>query len=143
MKKTHAFQPGFRISKTDVVTILLAFALAGWAASAGLWPLGVLLLYVKAHFFLFCNVFRINRGPELIWAVVFVGMYYLGHLRGFPSPSIFLGAGSGLAALLIAWQTRRPDYHGILWQRWNPGLPAWWENYVKGSSEHGDPPVAR
>ena len=100
----------------------------------GGWQLGVLLLYVKAHFFLFCNVFRINRGPMLIWAAVFVGLFYFDHLGGFPGAAIFFGAVSGLAALLIAWQTRRPDYHGILWRTWNPGLPAWRENYDKGSS---------
>lgn len=63
--------PGFRFSITDAVVIALVAA-----ATFALWPVvqeySLLPAIVLAHFFLFCNVFRVPRRFELFWAVCFV-----------------------------------------------------------------------
>ncbi len=62
---------GFRFSAADAAVIVVAAA-----ATVVLWgPIGELALLfpvVVVHFFLFCNVFRIRRSYELVWADVFV-----------------------------------------------------------------------
>ncbi|WP_156346572.1 hypothetical protein [Verrucomicrobium spinosum] len=61
------FAPGFRFSWTDALVLILGAGLTGWLASfAG--ELALLAAWVIGHFFLFCNVFRIGRKPELVWA---------------------------------------------------------------------------
>lgn len=63
--------PGFRFSITDAFVIALVVA-----ATVALWPVvqeySLLPAIVLAHFFLFCNVFRVPRRFELFWAVCFV-----------------------------------------------------------------------
>jgi len=62
---------GFRFSKTDGIVIgmfLSAMAILGFLGSVLWWILAIALV----HFFLFCNVFRISRPFELIWAALFV-----------------------------------------------------------------------
>ena len=58
---------GFRLWTTDVVVLGLCAP-----AACVLWPwigeASLLLPVVLAHFFLFCNVFRVRRAAELIWA---------------------------------------------------------------------------
>src|SRR5437899_12307034 len=62
---------GFRFSVIDAVA-LSAFALviAGlhWLGSSLWWVVAI----VAAHFFLFCNVFRLARCREMIWAALFI-----------------------------------------------------------------------
>ncbi|CAK0748261.1 hypothetical protein CCP3SC1_1760005 [Gammaproteobacteria bacterium] len=36
------------------------------------WWAGLLIGLVLGHFFLFCNVFRVTRQTELIWAGAFI-----------------------------------------------------------------------
>ena len=55
----------------DVAVILLG-AVAGILAYAAIGDVGLFIPYVVAHFFLFCNVFRIRRPPELVWAFAFL-----------------------------------------------------------------------
>ena len=62
---------GFRFSVIDAA-IVAAWALATW----GLWPMlgrmAIVFPIVLGHFFLFCNVFRVPRPPELMWSGAFV-----------------------------------------------------------------------
>ena len=62
---------GFRFSLVDGAAIVVCAA-ATHTAWPALGPLSLVLPYVLGHFFLFCNVFRVRRPPELIWAGVFV-----------------------------------------------------------------------
>jgi len=130
--KGRVFAPGFRISVWDAV-VLCGGALGAWWLYRIEWWIGVLLAWVVGHFFLFCNVFRISRGPELIWAAVFVllcASRLLFHVPGWMAT--FLGSVL-VAMLLIALEMVRPCYHGIGWQKINPTLPEWWKS--KGTQE--------
>ena len=95
----------------------------GWNVE---WWLGVLIGFVVLHFFLFCNVFRIARRPELVWAGVFVLLAGLAIVFEMPAWWMVFGGGLLLSAILIALETRKPGYHGVGWRRWNPGLEEWW-----------------
>ena len=64
------FTPGFRISLFDVL-VLIAGMIGAFIVGVQVWWAGMVIGFVVGHFFLFCNVFRIGRKPELIWAAVF------------------------------------------------------------------------
>ncbi|MDA0750697.1 MAG: hypothetical protein O2964_08295 [Verrucomicrobia bacterium] len=126
MKTKTKFQPGFRISAMDV-GILVAGVMGAsivWSSSV-LWAL--IILFVVAHFFMFCNIFRIPRRPELIWAGTFISLSFMTIVFELPGWLITAGTSFGLAAILIRQSMRRPDYHGVAWQKINPGLRDWWE----------------
>ena len=121
------FRPGFRWSAVDALVLL-----AGAGGTALLWPhsreLAFICSFVVGHFFLFCNVFRIGRLPELVWAGVFLLLASGTLLAG--TPSLFTTASSTLflSLGLIMREMRLPRYHGVLWQKVNPGLPQWWQS---------------
>lgn len=54
------FQPGFRLSVTDIFIVV-----GGGAAAAAVWTfdqrLSISIAFVVLHFFLFCNVLRMSR----------------------------------------------------------------------------------
>ena len=62
---------GFRLSTIDVVVLVASAALTVilWQPTATYSFIGFL---VVIHFFLFCNVFRIPRRPELLWGACFL-----------------------------------------------------------------------
>ncbi|MFL6657686.1 MAG: hypothetical protein ACJ8GW_06430, partial [Massilia sp.] len=91
--------------------------------------LGWVILFVAFHFFLFCNVFRIARHLELMWAVMFVLLAVCGITTGEPGLLALYCASSMFAVGLITWHMRQPSYHGIGWQRINPALPQWWQDH--------------
>jgi hypothetical protein len=113
---------GFRISRSDVVVLLVAGVAAGM-----LWPINRLCasitLIVVGHFFLFCNVIRLHRKWELLWAAIFVanatvwwGLW--ADLRVWP----VLVTQLPVTIVLIAIQMRSRSYRGIGAQRLNPHL---------------------
>lgn len=120
----ESFRPGFRISRTDA-GVLVTSTLAVAAVARHHVELAVLAATVVLHFFLFCNVFRVARAPELLWAAVFVGSVVARHALALPW---LLPASVVLLTTLaiIGRELRKPSYHGIGWQRWNPGLPEWY-----------------
>jgi hypothetical protein len=126
MPPARQFRPGFRFSGFDAV-ILLAGALGAWLVSSQAPAFALVIGIVVGHFFLFCNVFRIPRRPELIWAAVFLGLALPTLTTGLPSWPVTLLLTLSTSATLIALETRRPSYHGIGWKRFNPGLREWWE----------------
>ena len=104
------------------------------SAAVGLWylnsPLWWLLVVAAGHFFLFCNVFRIVRRRELIWA----GLYVLnvGVWTGFDRLTwrgVLLCQLPITVALVVA-DMRAPGYHGVLAKRLNPRL----NDYLEGRS---------
>lgn len=87
-----------------------------------LWPLPALVLL---HFFLFCNVFRIRRRYELLWAAVFVANAIGWWLGGVPSCWPVLAVQTPFTLLAIGAEVRSPRYHGVRADRWNPQLARW------------------
>lgn len=120
---------GFRFSVTDAVALV-----ALGAAAAGLHRLGSSLWWLVAiaagHFFLFCNVFRVVRRRELIWAALFVlnvGLWLLsGRLDWFSVLACQLPVSVGV----VAWEIRATRYHGIFAGRLNPSLNDYLEGHI-------------
>lgn len=121
------FSPGFRLSALDVVVLILGALGVVVLASSGP-ALAFIVGFVVGHFFLFCNVFRLSRPPELIWAVCFTVL--AGSTLTTGSPSWFATTILSLVVtiVLIMLEMRKPSYHGVLWQRLNPCLRDWWDN---------------
>jgi len=89
---------------------------------------GFIVAFVVSHFFLFCNVFRIARAPELIWAACFVALSLLTMGTGRPGWITAFVASLFLSAILVAVEIGKPFYHGVGWQKINPNLENWWRN---------------
>ena len=121
------FKPGFRLSVMDMGIILAGIALSVYLYRfVFVW--GCIVIFVVGHFFLFCNVFRISRVPELIWAGSFCLLAGLTLLIGVPGwPAVFAAAVM-LSTGLILRETRQASYHGVFWRRLNPDLQKWWQN---------------
>ena len=123
---TREFSPGFRLSCVDVV--VLALGAGGTILVAPTLPwLGIAIAFTVGHFFLFCNVIRMDRSLELVWAAIFAVLAASTILTGFPAWPATLGVSFLATVILVALQTRKPSYHGIFWRRINPRLPQWWE----------------
>jgi hypothetical protein len=121
------FDPGFRFSALDGLVLIVGAISSGvlWAMT---WWWGFVVGFVLAHFFLFCNVVRLARPLELGWALVFVvfaGGTIVADLPGWPLTAI---GSLVVTVVVVAVEVRKPSYHGVGWQRLNPGLPAWWES---------------
>ena len=112
---------GFKFLPTDTLA-LVGF---GGGALGFHWlgsPLSWILLIAVGHFFLFCNVFRIIRRRELIWASLFllnIALWtWFGRLTCLP---VLLSQLPITAGLILA-DIRSPGYHGIFANRLNPRL---------------------
>lgn len=90
-------------------------------ASILLWSVlgtfALLFPIVLAHFFLFCNVFRVRRNLELIWAGVFVVNFAAWAITGSFSwwPVLLVQTPVTIACIVI--EMRSPNYHGIGYAR--------------------------
>jgi hypothetical protein len=119
------FSPGFRFPLIDSIVLV-----AGSVASMALWPslpiVSVAIAVVVGHFFLFCNVFRIARLPELAWAGVFLLVMADVILWQRLSIPLAVVVVLFMTLLVIGLEMRKPSYHGIFWQAINPDLPQWW-----------------
>ena len=123
-REQPAFQPGFRLGALDVVVLLVGAVAAGLAFKVQSAPAAI-PSYVILTFFLYCNVFRIRRSSELIWAGAFTLLASVRLYLGQPEwPTVF-AAGIALTIALIAVEMKHPSYHGIFWRSVNPGLPGW------------------
>ena len=90
---------------------------------------GVIPLVV-GHFFLFCNVFRIHRTKELIWAAICllnVGTWAITDEVWWPG---ILMIQMPITVILIWTEIQLPRYHGIFARRLNPRL----DDYLKGTA---------
>lgn len=112
---------GFRFSFVDACAIALC-------------TLGVVVLepiigteaylgpFVLGHFFLFCNVFRVRRRYELIWAALFLVHFSAWRLAGIDAwwPICLLQTPVTLGAIYA--EIRSAEYHGIFSQESAPSL---------------------
>ncbi len=119
------FAPGFRLSKLDIMVLFI-----GAAVTTATIPydgaVAFIIAFVIAHFFLFCNVFRVARPLELTWAGWFILLAGGTLSMGMPGWPIATIATLIATVAVIAVEMRKPSYHGIGWQRINPQLPDWW-----------------
>jgi hypothetical protein len=120
------FAPGVRLSFLDAIVLVIG-GIGTLVLGALGWWLGFVVGFVVGHFFLFCNVFRVSRPLELAWAGVFVVLAMGTIAFDIPGWLITTMASLGATVLVVLLEMRRPSYHGLGWQRINPGLRAWWE----------------
>ncbi len=121
-----AFNPGFRFTILDGLILLGGAGATIGVASLDRWT-GVAIAFVVLHFFLFCNVLRMPRPLELMWAALFaiLAIFATATIVTWP----FVLSISLLATVIITIvQMRRPSYHGVAWKTLNPRLPQWWRN---------------
>ena len=121
------FAPGFRLSVRDVVVIVIGAVAAVWLASMEPWW-GFIVAFVVAHFFLFCNVVRMARSLELAWAATFLALASSTLLTQSPAWPVTAAVSLAVTVVVVVLQMRKPSYHGLGWQRINPGLREWWSS---------------
>jgi hypothetical protein len=126
LSRAMKFQPGFRLSEMDVGILMLGVCAAVLLARLDE-RLGLASLFVLAHFFLFCNVLRMSRPLELIWAVLFVLLAGSTFTFDLPSWNYTLIAILLVTLILAIVQILQPSYHGVLWRKINPNLKQWWD----------------
>jgi hypothetical protein len=119
------FAPGFRLSLRDVIVILIGIAAASYLFSIEPWW-SFVVVFVVAHFFLFCNVVRMARPLELIWAATFLALASATLLTEAPGWPVTTAGSLAVTVLVVVLQMHKPSYHGLGWQRINPDLQAWW-----------------
>jgi hypothetical protein len=119
------FSPGFRINALDVA-VLIACATGATFAAQVEWWMGLIIAFAAVHFFLFCNVFRVQRPFELGWAILFVSLAASTIALRIPGWGVTVTASSVATLAIVAMEMRKLSYHGILWQRINPELKQWW-----------------
>lgn len=114
-------EPGFRLSLTDIIILIIGAAVSAvFALNDSI--MSVIVVFVVGHFFLFCNVFRISRPSELIWAAVFLFLSALTFTVGYPGWFATFSSSAIITLALIFREMKRPSYHGVLWYKINPGF---------------------
>lgn len=126
----HHPKIGFRISAIDIGVLLVTAAVTCVAVPA-IGDLGWLPLFVVGHFFLFCNVFRIRRRPELIWAGWFVAVCVTLSVASQISLPTIAVLVIPLTIVLLALEMRHPTYHGIL-----TNSTSAWRNGTRPKTRH-------
>ena len=103
---------GFRFSRVDAVVLLTAAGLT-WALWRYVGQFALLVPVTLFHFFLFCNVFRVRRSAELLWAGAFVVNFAMWALSGSFSWWAVLGAQLPVTLAIVVVEVRHPRYHGV------------------------------
>lgn len=120
------FKPGFRLSVTDVLVLVAGAVGAFFAAGIAPWAAAA-IAFVVLHFFLFCNVLRMSRPLELVWAGVFLALAIAAIRLQVPAWPVVFAVSLAVTVVVAIVQLRLPSYHGVGWQRINPQLRQWWE----------------
>jgi hypothetical protein len=123
----NEFRPGFRFSPLDGLVLFIGAGLT-WLLGSQMVVAGLLVAFVVGHFFLFCNVFRISRRSELIWAAIFVILAVTAIVAGTPPWPVVFGISLVVTIWLIRREMAQPSYHGVGWRRINPSLESWWRD---------------
>ena len=122
------FAPGFRFSMLDMLILVVATGAMIFVSQIGL-RFAAPIAFVVVHFFLFCNVIRMSRALELIWAFHFLALAAATAIFSLPGwPSTYLLC-LLVTVIAVSIEMTRPSYHGVGWKRINPRLPDWWEEY--------------
>jgi hypothetical protein len=110
---------GFRFSAVDAGVIAVGAA-ATWMLRDALREMALLPGVVLLHFFLFCNVFRVRRSYELVWAATFIVNLLAWQIAGAMSWGRVLAVQLPITLLAIAAEMRSRRYHGVAWRWINP-----------------------
>ncbi len=122
--KEKTFSPGFRLSLLDVIVLILGCVLAYYLKEINS-KVSYVVLFVVGHFFYFCNVVRMSRVPELIWASCFVLLCGISQYHHAITVNIIFIISLLITAVLTYKEIQKPSYHGIFWSKINPDLEDW------------------
>lgn len=111
----------------DVFVLISGVVATTYYSYEETWWIGRIIGFVVAHFFLFCNVFRMSRPLELIWASIFTVLAGLTISTDIPGWGVTIAVSLCATFVLVVIEMRRPSYHGVGWKRINPRLPEWWD----------------
>jgi hypothetical protein len=125
------FAPGFRLSLRDAIVLVVGIG-SSIALGKIFWPASLIIAVASGHFFLFCNVFRISRRLELIWAGIFIVLSGATILAEFPEWAVTIAISICATVAVVICETRKPSYHGVGWRRINPHLKSWWDSNLAG-----------
>ena len=118
---------GFWLSLSDLLVLAGSF-LATWFFWKATHGYSFFILFVVGHFFLFCNVFRLRRKPELIWTAGFVFNTFLFSFFDYNYLVALLAVQVTITVALIGLEMARPDYHGIFSKKINSSI----KDYLSG-----------
>ncbi|MDB6139929.1 MAG: hypothetical protein JWO94_3001 [Verrucomicrobiaceae bacterium] len=122
---------GFRFFATDAL-VLAAGTAGSWALWRQEFPLWWMVPCVVGHFFLFCNVFRVRRSYELVWAAAFLVNMGWWLSQGSLGWNPALLAQFPVTLIVLLAELRSPRYHGIFARRINPKLDAYLASKAAG-----------
>jgi len=118
---------GFQFSWPDAGVVLVC-----GIVTVLLWPylgqMSLLFPIALGHFFLFCNVFRIFRKYEYVWAAVFVLNFSMWLLLGCFSWGLVMVVQTPFTLTLIIFQMRSRWYYGVYARIINKSI----ETYLRG-----------
>lgn len=120
------FTPGFRLSASDILVLIIALLASVLIGSTNFW-LGSVIAFVVSHFFLFCNIFRVSRLLEFLWAGAFLVLGIGTVCYSSPGWPATFALTLAVTIVVVVMEMRKPSYHGIMWQRVNPQLREWWD----------------
>ena len=120
------YRPGFRLSTIDLIVLVFGTLGSVVVTRFDLW-FGLSISFLVVHFLLFCNVFRVSRSLELLWAALFLLLIVSTMTVGAPGWIFSFVLLFFCSMVIIAFQMRQPSYHGIGWKYINPDLPYWWD----------------
>lgn len=128
MSKHSVSRAGFRFYPTDGLVLAISGACIWWWWDS-LRELSLMITIVVGHLFVFCNVVRIRRWFELVWAGLFcVAILLWIALRLIPGWLVVLSS-TALASVLIVIEVRSPRYHGMLSRRINSNLDKYLQDF--------------
>lgn len=111
---TSSKKPGFRISIVDIVFLvfsgIMTYILYPYLLSF-IW----IIPLVVGHFFLFCNVFRVRRNLELLWAIVFCGNIIVHFYTHFSWKTV-LAVQIPTTIIIVIAQILDANYRGIFYK---------------------------
>ena len=115
------------------LAVIVAGVVVSWWIGKRYWPLSVMVLVVVGRFFLFCNVFRLSRSLELVWAGVFLVLLSLKIDSDFVSWKTTMAMILCVTHIVVICEMKKSSYHGIFWRRVNPNLKDWWDANLSGN----------
>lgn len=128
------FQPGFRLSALDIMILVVGSIASAYTMTID-GGFGIAIAFVVLHFFLFCNVLRMSRPLELIWAGVFAALAAATISQNLLSWQTVFAISSLVTVIVAITEMRRPSYHGVGWHKLNPRLPEWWQATAAGGTK--------